>query len=183
VPDLAIRTTVIVGFPGESDDDVDQLCDLLEELRLERVGVFTYSPQEGTRAADMTDDVPEFLKLERQERVTTLQRSITAERYEERIGTAATALVDVAALPGEPALARLPWQADDIDGMTRLDTDAAPGDFVDVTITDVVDDYDFVARVERVRPRAASPAARPGLPVMAAPRVPASYGRRAESSR
>src|SRR5690606_11560790 len=110
VPGLAIRTTVIVGFPGETDDDVDQLCDFLEEIRFERVGVFTYSPQEGTRAASMLDDVDEALKLERQERVSELQRAITAERYEERIGTRSMALVVERAHEGEPAMARLPWQ-------------------------------------------------------------------------
>jgi ribosomal protein S12 methylthiotransferase len=184
VPELAIRTTVIVGFPGETDDDVDQLCDLLEELRLERVGVFTYSEQEGTHGAKLADDVPEFLKLERQERVSELQRSITADRYEERVGARATALVDYAAADGNAALARLPWQADDIDGMTRLEAGAgfagvepAPGDLVEVEVAEVVDDYDFVARVLRVVPRPAAPVARRGLPVMASAAPFASYGK------
>jgi ribosomal protein S12 methylthiotransferase len=178
VPGLAIRTTVIVGFPGETDDDVDQLCDFLEEIRFERVGVFTYSPQEGTRAASMVDDVDEALKLERQERVSELQRAITAERYEERIGTRATALVVEAAQGSEPALARLPWQADDIDGLTRLDRDAAPGTFVEVEVTDVVDDYDFVARIERVlAPVAGAPTPRRVLPMTTLPTTAGSYGR------
>jgi len=62
VPDIAIRTTCIVGFPGETDDDFDQLLRFLEEIEFERVGAFTYSPQEGTRAAEMADDVPESVK-------------------------------------------------------------------------------------------------------------------------
>jgi ribosomal protein S12 methylthiotransferase len=177
VPGLAIRTTVIVGFPGETDDDVDALCDFLEEIRFERVGVFTYSPQEGTRAAQLVDDVPESLKRERQERVSELQRAITAERYEERIGTRALALVEASASADAPALARLPWQADDIDGLTRLDRDAAPGSFVEVEVTDVVDDYDFVARIERVLAPAAAPVPRRVLPVTALPSSVGSYGR------
>ncbi len=178
VPGLAIRTTVIVGFPGESDDDVDALCDFLEEIRFERVGVFTYSPQEGTRAAALDDDVPDSVKRERQERVSELQRAITAERYEERIGTRALALVEHAASDDAPALARLPWQADDIDGLTRLDRDARPGAFVEVEVTDVVDDYDFTARVERVvTPAASAPAARRVLPVTTMPSSAGSYGR------
>jgi ribosomal protein S12 methylthiotransferase len=178
VPGLAIRTTVIVGFPGETEDDVEQLCDFLEEIRFERVGVFTYSPQEGTRAASMLDDVDEALKLERQERVSELQRAITAERYEERIGTRSMALVVERATDGEPAMARLPWQADDIDGLTRLDRDAEPGTFVEVEVTDVVDDYDFVARVERVlAPLAAAPTPRRVLPVTALPSSVGSFGR------
>ncbi len=147
VPDLAIRTTVIVGFPGETDEDVDILCDVLEELRFERVGVFTYSPQEGTRAAAMPDDVPEPVKRERQERVSELQRVLTAERYEQRIGRRATALVLQGASGDEPAIARMPWQADDIDGITRLDRAVPAGALVEVEVLDVEDDYDFAARV------------------------------------
>jgi ribosomal protein S12 methylthiotransferase len=151
VPNLAIRTTCIVGFPGETDDDFQQLIEFLEEMQFERVGAFAYSPQEGTRAAEMDDDVPDGVKRDRLERLTDLQRSITAERYECRVGTRAQALVERSAddagrdAPG--AAARLPWQADDIDGVTWLDTDAPVGTFAEVEVTDVVDDYDFTARV------------------------------------
>ena len=154
VPNLAIRTTCIVGFPGETDDDFKQLLDFLEEMQFERVGAFTYSPQDGTRAAQMDDDVPEGVKRDRLERLTDLQRAITAERYEGRVGSRAHVLVERSAtnvasdgvgLGG--AEGRLPWQADDIDGVTWLDTDAPVGSFVDVDVTDVVDDYDFSARV------------------------------------
>lgn len=178
VPELAIRTTVIVGFPGETDDDVDQLCDFLEELRLERVGVFTYSPQEGTHAATLTDDVPDSLKRERLERVSELQRAITADRYEERVGSTVTALVDYGATGDDPALARLPWQADDIDGLTRLDADAAPGSMVEVNVTGVVDDYDFTARIIRTTPPPATPArARRQLAVVPGASSVGSFGR------
>lgn len=177
VPGLAIRTTVIVGFPGETEDDVDALCDFLDEIRFERVGVFTYSPQDGTRAAAMVDDVPEMLKRERQERVAELQRAITAERYEERIGQRALALVEHAASAETPALARLPWQADDIDGLTRLDRDAVPGQFVEVEVLDVVDDYDFVARIERALPLVTAPVPRRVLPVTSRPTTAGSFGR------
>ncbi len=88
VPDVAIRTTCIVGFPGETESDFQQLCDLLEEVRFERVGAFTYSPQEGTSGALLEDDVPMPVKRDRLERLTELQRAITAERYERHIGSA-----------------------------------------------------------------------------------------------
>lgn len=150
VPQAAIRTTCIVGFPGETPDDFAQLLAFLEEVQFERVGVFAYSPQEGTRAAQMEDDVPQSLKLERLERVTELQRMITAERYETRLGTPAQALVDrVDEITGN-AVARLPWQADDIDGITYLDHKFAPGTLVEVTPREVVDDYDFSAEFVRV---------------------------------
>jgi ribosomal protein S12 methylthiotransferase len=152
VPGVAIRTTCIVGFPGETEDDMEQLLEFLREIQFERVGVFTYSPQEGTRGAELVDDVPDDVKRERLERVQELQRHITAERYETRLGQVATALV-IEVGEGEaggPAIARLPWQADDIDGITRVATDAAPGSLIEVEVTEVVDDYDFAARLRRV---------------------------------
>jgi len=161
VPGVAIRTTCIVGFPGETDEDFRQLTTFLEEIQFERVGVFTYSPQEGTRGAELLDDVSESLKLERLEIVQELQRHITAERYESRIGAVARALVEAPAEDGEPARARLEWQADDIDGLTFLDTDASAGALVEVEVTDVVDDYDFHARVLRVLEAPAIPTAAP----------------------
>ncbi|MBA3657865.1 MAG: 30S ribosomal protein S12 methylthiotransferase RimO [Gemmatimonadaceae bacterium] len=152
VPDLAIRTTCIVGFPGETEDDFAQLLEFLEEIRFDRVGAFTYSPQEGTRAALLSDDVPDTIKRERLERLTELQRGITADRYEQRIGTRVVAIVDRTSSEG--CQARLPWQADDIDGTTQLAGLLEPGSLVDVTVTGVVEDYDFTATVigERASP-------------------------------
>jgi ribosomal protein S12 methylthiotransferase len=150
VPDVAIRTTCIVGFPGETEDDFQQLLDLLEEVQFERVGAFTYSPQEGTRAAQMIDDVPDAVKRDRLEQLTDLQRAITAERYERRLGRTWTAMVDRVDEETERAVARLPWQADDVDGVTYLDIALRPGTLVEVTPTEVVDDYDFEATVVRV---------------------------------
>lgn len=146
VPGVAIRTTCIVGFPGETDEDFGQLLDFLTEIAFERVGVFTYSPQEGTRAAQMTDDVPDGVKRERLERVQELQRHITASRYESRVGAHERVLVQESAAGEHPAAGRLPWQADDIDGVTWLDRDAPAGSFVDVEVMEVVDDYDFRAK-------------------------------------
>jgi len=150
VPDVAIRTTCIVGFPGETEDDFQQLLDFLEETRFDRVGAFTYSAQEGTRAWSLSDDVPDDVKRERLERLTELQRVITAERYEGHVGTRTRVLVDRRAHDGGRVQARAPWQADDVDGVTRVVTDAAPGDFVEVQLTDVEDDYDFAATAVRI---------------------------------
>jgi ribosomal protein S12 methylthiotransferase len=148
VPGVAIRTTCIVGFPGETESQYYELLEFLEEVAFDRVGAFTYSAQEGTRAAEFPDDVPDALKRERLERLTELQRSITAERYEARIGTVVRAIVDRRAAGGSQA--RLPWQADDIDGVTQLDDAHAPGTFLDVAVEEVVDDYDFRASMVRV---------------------------------
>ncbi len=147
VPGVAMRTTCIVGFPGETDDDFAQLLEFLAEIAFERVGVFTFSPQEGTRAAQLGDDVPEELKRERIERVQEMQRHTTAERYESRVGARAQVLVQETANGEHPASGRLPWQADDIDGVTWLDADVPAGRFADVEVCEVVDDYDFRAHV------------------------------------
>ncbi|HEY3286028.1 MAG TPA: 30S ribosomal protein S12 methylthiotransferase RimO [Gemmatimonadaceae bacterium] len=176
VPGVAMRTTCIVGFPGETEDDVAQLLDFLEEVEFERVGVFAYSPQEGTHAAQMTDDVPEDVKRERLERVQELQRHITAGRYESRLGARSRVLVQESAAGEHPAAGRLPWQADDIDGLTFLDRDVPAGRFAEVEVLEVVDDYDFRARVHTVD-EAPAPKAAGGrsLPVMTS--SVGSYGR------
>jgi len=145
VPGVAIRTTCIVGFPGETEAQFEELLEFLEEIQFERVGAFTYSPQEGTRAAELIDDVPDALKRERLERLTELQRVVTAERYETRVGKVARAIVDRPTATGSQA--RLSWQADDIDGVTHLDEAHPPGTILDVAVAEVVDDYDFKAGV------------------------------------
>ncbi len=157
VPGVAIRTTCIVGFPGETESQFSELLEFLEEIRFERVGAFTYSPQEGTRAAELTDDVPDAIKRERLERLTELQRIITAERYEERVGKISRAIVDRRTAAG--SLARLAWQVDDIDGATYLAEYHVPGSFVDVAVQEVVDDYDFRASVVRLIEPASPPQA------------------------
>jgi ribosomal protein S12 methylthiotransferase len=150
VPDLALRTTCIVGFPGETDDDFEQLLAFLEEIQFERVGAFTFSPQEGTRAAEMDDDVPESLKRERLERLLELQRQITAERYERFEGRLARVMVD-RTTDGE-ALGRTVWQADDVDGIASVEgaSSLAPGTIVEARIDSVVDDVDFHCTLTQV---------------------------------
>ena len=178
VPGVAIRTTCIVGFPGETEDDAAQLLDFLREIEFERVGVFTYSPQEGTRAAALDDDVPESVKRERLEAVQELQRHITAERYESRVGSLAPVLIEAAAGADGLARGRLPWQADDIDGVTWVRTEAAPGSLIETRVTAVQDDYDFTADFVRPLEMPAVPSAAParGRTLPVAPSI-GSFGR------
>jgi ribosomal protein S12 methylthiotransferase len=178
VPGAAVRTTVIVGFPGETDAEFQELLAVLEELALERVAVFTYSPQEATRAHAMEDSVPDEIKRERAERVQELQRLITEERYEAMVGRTVRAMVDVAAASGGPAECRIDAQADDIDGITWVATDGVAGTILDVRLDEVVDSYDFRASACGRGEPPASPragAARRALPLM--PTSIASYGR------
>ncbi len=167
VPDVAIRTTCIVGFPGETAKDFETLLAFLEEIHFERVGAFTYSPQEGTRAAEMEDDVPDDVKRQRLERLNELQRLITGEQYERRLGRTVRALVD--RVDDETVQARTMWQADDIDGITYVSgaRGIAPGTFIDVRLQEVLDDVDFGASFVRAvsAPRAKPRTART-LPVI-----------------
>jgi ribosomal protein S12 methylthiotransferase len=175
VPGVAIRTTCIVGFPGETEDDFEQLLRFLEDMKFERVGAFTYSPQEGTRAAELADDVPETLKRERLERLTELQRSITTERYEARLGRIVPALCVEVGEDGA-AVGRVAFQADDIDGITRFDRPVAPGTIAEVRLDAVVDDYDFEVTVQRVLDSpAVSPRTVRSLPLIQT--TVGSYGR------
>jgi len=182
VPDVAIRTTCIVGFPGETDADFETLLALLEDVQFDRVGAFTYSAQEGTAAHLMTDDVPESLKQERLERLNELQRLITAERFEGRIGRTVRAIVD--RVDGESVEARAVWQAHEIDGVTRVGSgekvgsgewEVGRGDIVDVLVDGVVDDYDLTGSIAAVTSHSPLPTSqfRRALPLASL----GSYGR------
>ena len=162
IPDVAIRTTCIVGFPGETDADFETLLALLDDVSFERVGAFTYSAQEGTRAARLADDVPEQVKRERLERLTERQRFITAECYERRIGRVVRAIVDRVDGHGDGVEARTVWQADDIDGITRLGGPLRPGTLIDAVVESAEDEYDLRASLVRVveAPPATPPAPR-----------------------
>lgn len=150
LPDLALRTTAIVGFPGETDDDFRTLCDVTAELQFERLGVFTYSAQEGTRAAALDDDVPDDVKRARQDELVELQRGITEDRLGRFVGRETDVLVDEVLAPDDDSGAthtgRVPWQADDVDGVTWVHGGgwATPGALVRVRL-EGNEDYDFRA--------------------------------------
>lgn len=158
VPGVAIRTTCIVGFPGETPEDFSTLMSFLEEVQFDRVGAFTYSPQEGTRAAEMSDDVPEDVKRERLERLNELQRLVTGERYEQRLGQTIRVLVD--RVDDDVVQARTQWQADDIDGVTYVTgaDGVTAASFLDVRLDEVLEDVDYAASFVGV---VSAPGARP----------------------
>jgi ribosomal protein S12 methylthiotransferase len=159
IPDLTLRTTVIVGFPGETEDEFQDMLDLLEEIRFERVGAFIYSTEEGTPAAEMPDPVPEDEKRERLESLMDLTREMAFEANRALVGRRERVLVD-RLISGDPevvAEARTRGQAPDVDGVTRIlrpegarggeeGRPPVPGSFVEVEIVDALD-YDLVAEV------------------------------------
>jgi len=149
IPDLAIRTTCLVGFPGESDQDFRTLLEFLEEAQFDRLGAFAYSLQEGTRATAYPDDVPDAVKRDRLEELLEVQRAISAERLARFVGRETPVLVDSVADPddeGTTHVGRVPWQADDVDGVTHLERGGwgTPGSLVRARIT-ASEDYDFRA--------------------------------------
>jgi ribosomal protein S12 methylthiotransferase len=150
VPDLTLRTTVIVGFPGETPEDFEELLSLLEEIRFDRVGAFTYSVEDGTAAATMPDHVPEEEKAERLEALMDLQREISFDLNMKQVGRRTIALVDrvLEDDPDMPFQARIETQAIDVDGVTNLlpADGVVPGSFVEIEIIDALD-YDLIGAV------------------------------------
>ncbi|RXZ44177.1 30S ribosomal protein S12 methylthiotransferase RimO [Crenobacter cavernae] len=146
-PDLVIRSTFIVGFPGETEEDFQELLDFLKEAQLDRVGCFTYSPVEGATANDLPDPVPDAIKEERKARFMALQAEISAAKLAAKVGRTLTVLVDE--IDDKGAVCRSYADAPEIDGLVYLGDDEGlkVGDFVDVRITDS-DEYDLWA--ERV---------------------------------
>lgn len=149
IPDLAIRTTCLLGYPGETDDDFRTLLAFLEEAQFDRLGAFAYSPQEGTRAMQYPDDVPDAVKRDRLEEVLELQRAISGERLARFVERDVDVLIDRVSDPDDADgthVGRVRWQADDVDGVTYLERGgwATAGTFVRARIT-ASEDYDFRA--------------------------------------
>ena len=134
-PELVIRSTFIVGYPGETEADFELLLDFLREARLDRVGCFTYSPVEGAAANALPDQVPEALKEERLARFMEVQAGISADKLARRKGQRMIVLVDE--VHEDHVLARGPGDAPEIDGQVIIDGawEVEPGDFVEVEIT------------------------------------------------
>jgi len=143
-PELVLRSTFIVGFPGESDADFEHLLEWMQEAQLDRVGCFQYSPVEGAAANALPNAVPEELKQERWQRFMAVQQSISEARLQERIGYEMQVIVD--ALDGDKAIARCYADAPEIDGLVHIEGggDLAIGEFIDVEITGA-DEYDLYA--------------------------------------
>jgi ribosomal protein S12 methylthiotransferase len=135
-PDITIRSTFIVGFPGETEQEFEELLDFLDEAELDRVGAFAYSPVTGARANELPDPVPEDVKQERLARFMALQAEISAEKLERKVGSIRKVLVDV--IDGELAIGRSSADAPEIDGLVQIQNGAEaglrPGQFVDVEI-------------------------------------------------
>ena len=143
-PDITLRSTFIVGFPGETDKDFDILLDFIDEAQLDRVGCFQYSPVKGARANDLPNHVPEELKQERWERFMALQQEISTAKLQQKLGSTIEILIDE--VDSEGAIGRSAADAPEIDGKVFLDgaTDLNPGDLVEAEVT-AANEYDLWA--------------------------------------
>jgi ribosomal protein S12 methylthiotransferase len=144
VPDLAIRSSFVVGFPGETEEDVAYLLAWLEEAQLDRVGAFKFEAVEGAPATSMADQIPEDVKQERYERVMTLSARISAEKLGRKVGSIVDVLIDAVDGDTGGATGRSKADAPEIDGEVHL-RDAAglePGDIVPVRVEDS-DEHDL----------------------------------------
>ncbi len=143
-PDITLRSTFIVGFPGETEEEFEELLDFLEEAQLDRVGAFTYSPVEGAAANALPDHIPPEVQEQRLFHLMQVQEEISAARLKRKIGKTIRVLVDEVGKQG--VIARSSADAPEIDGVVYISNDRSlkVGDFVDVRVTDS-DSYDLWA--------------------------------------
>jgi ribosomal protein S12 methylthiotransferase len=141
-PELTIRSTFIVGFPGETEEEFEELLQFLRDAELDRVGCFTYSPVDGAAANDLPDPVPEAIKQQRYERFMQVQQAISAKRLHLKVGRTLQVLIDE--VDDEGAIGRSYADAPEIDGLVYLngETSVKPGDQVMVLI-EHADEYDL----------------------------------------
>jgi len=148
MPGVALRSTFIVGFPGETEEEFAALCDFVRAARFEHLGVFTYSHEEGTRAHGLEDDVPEKTKAARFNTLMRLQRKVAAAHLKAKLGSVREVLVEGTHPDTDLLLVgRLATQAPDVDGQVLINEGfARPGAFVQVALDEVAG-YDLVGRV------------------------------------
>ena len=147
VPGIAFRTTFIVGFPGETEEQFEELCDFIREMKFERAGVFAYSPEEGTPAYEMEDDVPEEVKQQRVDDIMAIQQNISLETNEKRVGTVEKVLID--RIEGDYYIGRTQYDSPEVDDEILISLDAADleiGTFVNAKIVKA-DYFDLYAEM------------------------------------
>ena len=144
VPNIALRTTLIVGHPGETEDDYYTLKDFVEEIRFDRLGIFTYSEEEGTLAADLKDDIPRKVKDNRKNEILEIQHEISLEKNESFIGKTMKVIVDES--EGEVSVGRSEYDSPEIDNIIHIKNTAEVGTFNDVEILEA-NEYELIGKI------------------------------------
>ena len=148
IPDICLRTTLISGFPGETQEDHEELMDFVDEMEFDRLGVFAYSAEEDTPAASMEDQIPENLKQERRDEIMELQQEIAFEKAEEMVGRELWCMVEGKIADEYAYVARTYRDAPDVDGYLFIQTmeELMSGDFVKVRVTGA-EEYDLIGEI------------------------------------
>ena len=148
IPDICLRTTLISGFPGETQEDHEELMDFVDEMEFDRLGVFAYSAEEDTPAASMEDQIPENLKQERRDEIMELQQEIAFEKAEEMVGKELWCMVEGKIADEYAYVARTYRDAPDVDGYLFIQTmeELMSGDFVKVRVTGA-EEYDLIGEI------------------------------------
>ena len=140
-PNIAIRTTLIVGYPGETEDDFNSLKDFISEVKFDRLGIFTYSEEDGTLAANLDDDIPRDVKNKRKHILEEIQLEISQENNEKFIGSNLKVIVDNGGK--DVSVGRTEYDSPEIDNIVHIKGSINTGEFVDVNITDV-NEYELI---------------------------------------
>lgn len=148
IPDITLRTTLITGFPGETDEQHEELMDFVDQMEFERLGVFTYSPEEDTPAAEMPDQISEEIKQDRQAELMELQQDIVFDRNEDLIGEEMLVMIEGKVADENAYVGRTYRDAPNVDGLIFVNTDdeLVSGDFAKVKVTGAMD-YDLIGEL------------------------------------
>lgn len=148
IPDIVLRTTLITGFPGETEEDHEDMLDFVNEMEFDRLGVFTYSPEEGTIAAEMDNQIEDEIKEQRRNEIMELQQEIAFEKAESMIGRKVLVIIEGKITDENAYMGRTYMDSPDVDGNIFINTDAElmTGDFVKVLVTGAVQ-YDLIGKI------------------------------------
>ena len=146
IPDISIRTTIIVGYPGEEEEDFLELTDFVSEIKFDHLGIFTYSEEEGTLAADLKDNIPRELKDERKSIIMDLQNNIDSERNSYMVGRSYDVIVDE--VSNNIAVGRTQYDAPEIDKIVRINDFVEKGDIYQVEIDDF-NEYELIGSLKK----------------------------------
>ena len=148
IPDITLRTTLITGFPGETEEQHEELKAFVDEMEFDRLGVFTYSPEEDTPAAEMSDQIPEEVKEDRQAEIMELQQEIAFAQAEDMIGEEVLVMIEGKVADENAYVGRTYKDAPGVDGLIFINTDEElmSGDFARVKVTGAVE-YDLIGEL------------------------------------
>ena len=148
IPDIALRTTLITGFPGETQEQHEELMEFVDEMEFDRLGVFTYSPEEDTPAAEMSDQISEEVKQERQAELMELQQDIVFDQAEDMIGQEVLVMIEGKVADENAYVGRTYKDAPNVDGLIFINTDEElmSGDFAKVKVTGALE-YDLIGEL------------------------------------